>query len=226
MDWRSKVFIYCERGLDPQFWAEPLNALSNAAFIVAGVAALYRLGTRRDIDHGLATWLLSVLVLVIGTGSFLFHTFAEAWASLADVLPITLFILGFLFVALRTLAGLPWWLSLLLLVPFLGLSQWIGDLQCGGRSCLNGSIAYVPALAALAGFTVYAAATRQPSAPWMGAALATFALSLTFRTIDIPDCSHLTFVGQAIGNHFLCHIVNVTLLNLMLRALFERPVRT
>ena len=113
MDWRSKVYIYCERGLDPQFWAEPLNAVSNAAFIVAGLAALYRLSTRRDINRGTDVWLLSGLVLVIGTGSFLFHTFAEQWASLADVLPISLFILGFLFVALRSLAGLPWWLCTL-----------------------------------------------------------------------------------------------------------------
>lgn len=224
MDWRSKVYIYCERGLDPHFWAEPLNAVSNAAFIIAGLAALYRLSTRRDIDRGWDVWLLSGLVLVIGTGSFLFHTFAEAWASLADVLPITLFILGFLFVAFRSLAGLPWWLSLLLLLPFLGLSQWIGDLQCGGRSCLNGSIAYVPALAALAGFTLYAAATRQPSAPWMGAALLTFALSLTFRTIDMPYCAELTFGGLAIGSHFLWHILNGTLLYLLLRALMARPV--
>ena len=28
----DKIFAYCERGLNPGFWAEPLNAISNAAF--------------------------------------------------------------------------------------------------------------------------------------------------------------------------------------------------
>jgi hypothetical protein len=226
LDWRSKVYIYCERGTAPDFWAEPLNALSNAAFFVAGLAALYHLSTRRDIDRGADVWLLSVLVLVIGTGSFLFHTFAEQWASLADVVPITLFILTFLFTALRTLAGAPWWLALLLLLPFLGLSQWIGGLQCGGRSCLNGSIAYLPAFGGLAVFALLVAARRHPSAPWMAAGLATFALSLTFRTIDLPFCPELTFGGHAIGSHFLWHILNGTLLYLLLRALMARPVRS
>lgn len=225
MDWRSKVYIYCERGLDPSFWAEPLNALSNAAFFVAGLAALYRLSQRRDIDRGADVWLLSVLVLVIGTGSFLFHTFAEQWASLADVLPITLFILTFLFIALRTLAGFSWWLALSLLIPFLGLSQWIGGLECGGRSCLNGSIAYLPAFGALAVFALLTAARRDPTAPWLVAALATFAISLTFRTIDMPYCSDLTVGGRAIGSHFLWHILNGTLLYLLLRALMARPGR-
>ena len=42
MDW-SKVYSYCERGGDPGFWAEPLNAISNGAF--------YWLGGRYDDPH-------------------------------------------------------------------------------------------------------------------------------------------------------------------------------
>jgi hypothetical protein len=43
MDW-GKVYSYCERGGDPTFWAEPLNAISNGAFIIAvliGVAVIF-----------------------------------------------------------------------------------------------------------------------------------------------------------------------------------------
>ncbi len=42
MDW-GKVYSYCERGGDPSFWAEPLNALSNGAFIIAGLIAAWQL---------------------------------------------------------------------------------------------------------------------------------------------------------------------------------------
>ncbi len=34
MDWSRAVNSYCER-TDPGFWSEPVNALTNAAFLVA-----------------------------------------------------------------------------------------------------------------------------------------------------------------------------------------------
>jgi hypothetical protein len=226
VDWREKVYIYCERGTDPAFWAEPLNALSNAAFIVAALAAIHHLRTRRDIDRGADIWILAGIVLAIGTGSFLFHTFAEQWAELADVIPITIFILAFLVVALRTLAGAPWWLAALLLVVFLGISHVIGGLKCGGGACLNGSVAYLPAFLALGTFAPLLSLKRHPSAPWMWAGLAVFAVSLTFRTIDLPYCAALSTGSRAIGTHFLWHILNGTLLYLLLRSLMARPPRT
>ena len=42
MDW-GKVYNYCERGGDPGFWAEPLNAISNGAFVIAGLIAAWQL---------------------------------------------------------------------------------------------------------------------------------------------------------------------------------------
>ena len=39
MAWSDQVFSYCERGGAPGFWAEPLNALSNGAFIITGLIA-------------------------------------------------------------------------------------------------------------------------------------------------------------------------------------------
>ncbi|MEZ5924120.1 MAG: ceramidase domain-containing protein [Hyphomicrobiaceae bacterium] len=225
MDWRDKVFIYCERGLDPAFWAEPLNALSNGAFIIAALLAFRHLTTRRDIDHGADVWVMATLVLIIGIGSFLFHTFAERWAELADVLPITVFILAFLVLALRTLAGAPWWLTGVLVIGFLGLSQWIGGIRCGGGSCLNGSVAYLPAFLALGTFAPLTSLKRHPAAKWLWAGLVVFAVSLTFRTIDMPYCPQLSMGSRAIGTHFLWHILNGTLLYLLLRALMARPAR-
>lgn len=36
MDWRSHIDAYCER-IDPGFWSEPINALTNLAFLVAAL---------------------------------------------------------------------------------------------------------------------------------------------------------------------------------------------
>ena len=43
MDYQQKIFAYCERGLDPSFWAEPVNALTNLGFILASLIALVML---------------------------------------------------------------------------------------------------------------------------------------------------------------------------------------
>jgi hypothetical protein len=81
----ARIFAYCERGLDPAFWAEPLNALSNAAFLIAAWWAWRT--WRQSLQAGQAELGLVALLAVIGAGSFLFHTFATRWAALADVIP-------------------------------------------------------------------------------------------------------------------------------------------
>ena len=79
MNWTDAIDAYCERS-DPSFWAEPVNAVTNLAFVLAGLWAWRR-------TSGLGR-VLSVVLMAIGVGSFLFHTVAEAWSGLADVLPI------------------------------------------------------------------------------------------------------------------------------------------
>ena len=107
MDWFEKRDQYCER-LDAGFWAEPLNAVSNAAFIIAG---LLLLAQWRKSPRPLSVLLLIFNVLVIGIGSFLFHTFANRWSELADVLPITIFIHIYFFLALNRFLGAKWWIA-------------------------------------------------------------------------------------------------------------------
>src|SRR3546814_11984060 len=48
-------------------------------------------------------------VLFRSIGSGLFHSFAVAWAALADVIPVALFILLYMYLALRRLVALPLW---------------------------------------------------------------------------------------------------------------------
>ena len=102
------VFNYCERGWDASFWAEPLNAISNGAFIIAGLVAAVVLARSPRTDWALPEWVLISLVFLIGTGSFMFHTYATVWSIPFDTVPISLFMLGYLGYALCRFAGWHW----------------------------------------------------------------------------------------------------------------------
>jgi len=102
---------YCER-LDPGFWAEPVNALTNAAFLVAALVMW-----RRSAGIAEARWLAGVL-FAIGVGSFLFHTFATVWAVISDVVPILVFTLSYIWLAMRDYFCLSVLWSSLLTVAF------------------------------------------------------------------------------------------------------------
>src|SRR6476646_12190584 len=71
MNWSEPVNYYCERA-SAAFWAEPVNALTNAGFLVAALAAFveWRRAGGRDVP---VLALIAVMVL-IGLGSFAFHT--------------------------------------------------------------------------------------------------------------------------------------------------------
>jgi hypothetical protein len=97
------VHGYCER-LDGSFWAEPANALTNLAFLVAAVLAAVQV--RRGLGRApLDLAVLSGLLAVISVGSFLFHTLATGWAGLADTVPIGLFMLAYVVVFAHRFAG-------------------------------------------------------------------------------------------------------------------------
>ena len=98
MEWFEAVDGYCER-VDAAFWSEPINAVTNAAFLIAAIWAW------RRPDLPVMGRVLTVILALIGIGSFLFHTFAQTWAGFADVLPILLFILVYIYVATRDYFG-------------------------------------------------------------------------------------------------------------------------
>jgi hypothetical protein len=219
MDWGQQVFSYCERGLDPAFWAEPFNAISNVAFLVAAAIALgvflqQPQGRRGSIELGLIG-----LVAVIGIGSFLFHTFATRWAMLADVIPITLFMIVFLGYALHRFVGLGWIGSLAGLALFIGALFLAESWKCGGRPCLNGSLGYLPALAVMGLIGGWLGWRRHPAAGLLLAGAALFAVSLTFRTLDRSICPMTVVAGaRSLGTHFVWHLCNAALLLLLLLA--------
>lgn len=229
MSLAEKIFIYCERGQDPSFWAEPLNAASNAAFLVAALAAARELLADPPGRRSVAAALLVALTFVIGTGSFLFHTYATRWASLADTIPIAIFMLAYFAFALRRFLGLDWALVAIGLAAFFVAIRYAGTVQCDygellpitarrGARCLNGTVGYAPAFLALLGTGAALAALRHPAARLLILASGVFLVSMTFRTLDIELCELTRIAGRVCGTHFMWHILNGLTLYILLRA--------
>jgi hypothetical protein len=223
-DWRAPIDNYCER-IDPSFWAEPLNAASNAAFFAAALYGyvLWRRAGGRDTP---ALALVGV-TLAVGIGSFLFHTFAERWSLYADVVPITVFIYSYFVLAMRRYVGLGLWAALGITAAFAAfnvafapaLRTLIGAPALAG---LNGSEGYMPAALALAAIGGYLAAVpKHPAGRPLLAGAGVFAVSLTFRTLDQAVCG-----AVPIGTHFIWHTLNGVLLALLLWTAIRTGPRT
>ncbi|WP_062208850.1 ceramidase domain-containing protein [Aureimonas sp. AU12] len=217
MDWFAPIDAYCER-TSGAFWAEPVNALSNVAFLVAAALA-FRLWRRRaKIEGGdRATLALIALVAVIGIGSFLFHTFADQWSVLADVIPIAIFIYGYFALALRRFVELGRGASALGTLAFALGGQALAPLA---EPWMGSSAAYIPALAALFGLGTLLTARGHPAARALLGAGGVFAVSLTLRTLDSPLCA-----AVPLGLHFLWHVLNATVLGILLVGAIHAPRR-
>jgi Ceramidase len=205
MDWSQPIDLYCER-TDAAFWTEPANAVSNVAFLVAAAAAFVR-WRRNDPSDWPALALIGV-VTAVGIGSFTFHTVATRGAVLADVVPIAAFIYGYLLLALRRFLHLPCLAAGAVVIAYAAAAQGLSALA--PPRFLNGSVGYLPALAAL----IAVAAVAKGEGVRRGLALAAlvFTISLTLRTVDIALCPALP-----LGTHFAWHILNAVVLYVLLR---------
>ncbi|WP_245442533.1 ceramidase [Methylobacterium terrae] len=210
--WWEPVRDYCER-TGPEPWAEPLNAASNAAFVVAALLLLRRGRAPDGTADGFA-WLVGL----IGIGSALFHTLAVRWAMLADVIPIAVFIHAYVFLALRRFLGLGAPAALAGTLAFALAAAVVEPVLSGlaGRPLgplSNNSIDYLPA--ALALFGVGAASLRfggREGGALIGLGIL-FLVSLLARTLDSALCPVLPF-----GTHWLWHLLNAGLLYGLVRA--------
>ena len=212
---RSYIDIYCER-TGPEFWSEPLNAVTNLAFIIAAFL-LARTLMRADAEsrRDYASWMFTGLIFVIGIGSGLFHTFATRWALFADVIPIAVFILLYTWYAMRRFAASPVSVCVAAVVAVLATAQAVPSL-----TGLRGG-AYIAALAALIVIGGFLDIRRNHRAGRMLlAAAAIFAVSLTLRTVDGPVCAAIP-----VGTHFLWHLLNAAVLFIVTSALVNSAKR-
>ena len=206
MDLSKPIDIYCER-LDIGIWAEPINAVTNVAFILAAIIMWLRC---KNLVEGK---ILSFLLFSIGCGSFLFHTYAQTWAALLDVMAIFIFILTYIFVANRRFLVWSKMVSLIGVILFfpyqLLLVSILSNIQFFGSS-----VQYIPVAILI---FIYSGLLRK-SEPnlsrglFIGAAI--LCLSIISRTVDEPLCSILS-----VGTHFVWHILNAIMLSWMIEIL-------
>jgi hypothetical protein len=205
---------YCERAGDPHIFAEPLNAFTNLAFIVAAYVA-YRFWKKipgATIKNSWDMLLLMLTLVSIGFGSGAWHLFANSHTLLLDVIPIVIFMNIYLASAGIRLLGLPWYGAVVLLGIFHALNL-LSEMYLP-RDVLNGSIMYIPAFTML--LIIYGTLTirKMPSRQLVLKATLIFCASLTFRTVDISICPSFP-----LGTHFLWHLLNAWMLYLLLKAL-------
>ena len=203
MNWFETIDGYCER-IDASFWSEPLNAVTNAVFLMAAIWVL----RREELNNKARA--LAFLLGMIGIASFLFHSVATAWAGALDVLFILLFTLLYIFVATEDFLGLPRRSALVVTLGYFPFSV-VVDWLTLPLSVLGSTRIYISILILI---TLYSLILYKKF-PYLSRGLAMGALLLTIsmfaRSVDLPLCETIPT-----GTHFLWHVINAIMLAWMI----------
>ena len=215
--WFQPADIYCER-TDASFWAEPVNALSNLAFILAGL-----LITTHKQPPARA---LGILIMLIGLASFLFHTFANRLTGFLDVLFIGVYLVVYAWlwpkwitqssVTIRAVSVT----ALLALIGIAVLAVAVVKTTVPGLppGSYLGAWFYVIALATLS------ASVTPRATVWLWVTAGLFLVSLTARQLDLPLCERTG------GTHWVWHVMNAVVLYASAKALLiganRQPIRS
>lgn len=211
LNWLEQADAYCER-VDFAFWGEPLNAVTNLSFVLVG---LFMWRRTRGLSMGQA---LSAITIIIGVGSFLWHSYAARWAGVADTAPIGVFILVYIFATNRGILGLPVWLSLVGTAAFLPYAAILLPILNSVPFLAISNIYWtVPIL-----LTIYALwpLRNQDEATGFLVGAAILVLSISIRSMDETLCAAIP-----IGTHFLWHAINGLMLGWMIEVYRRSQVK-
>lgn len=208
-DMCRSVDHYCER-TSAAFDAEPINALTNLAFLIGALVAWRLAQGRPGRQDRLITAMIMTMALV-GLGSMLFHTVATRWAEWGDVIPILVFMLLYLWFVLTAWFGWPVWLKAPALAGFFAITFYLEAAVPG--TVLWGGTLYLPTVVLLVVIGIALHGRNAAAAGIVWAATAVFLASFTARTLDDSLC---TIVPQ--GTHFLWHLLNALVLYLLIVA--------
>lgn len=200
--------LYCER-TDAALLSEPLNCFSNFAFYLAA-AGIFSL--RKGLSspmHRRELTILGILALIVGTGSALFHSFANRLSQVLDVAPIAVFVFVSFFFYVRNLKRekvplqkpLGFGLGVLILPALFAYASGHPEYFAKGESYLG----IAPALLV---FAIYEKVPARKIRLCLASGL--FLLALIFRTLDQRICDIFPY-----GTHFLWHLLTTTCAYLM-----------
>lgn len=205
---------YCERAGIAGALAEPLNLYTNLFFIIAAVISARHILRTKSEHSQFDLWLLVLFMFSIGIGSGLWHALPSGATVLMDVIPITLFINGYIISSLRRLFHLSWakvgtWWLIYFVAGIAAQKVLPADL-------LNGTIMYIPTYLTLAILTVALHKRDRNTGSVFALALAVWTISLLFRTVDHTICPSIS-----VGTHFLWHTLNAWVLWRLLKVLID-----
>lgn len=196
--------IYCER-VDASLWGEPVNALTNLAFLLAALVVFRRF---RGAPPPLGRALVLALV-AIGVGSGLWHTYAVPLTALLDTGAIAVFVLIYIFAVNRHVLGfsrLLAWAALALFFPYAALAG-------AAFAALPGfaiSAPYWPIAFLIAIYSAVLWRRRPAFARGLLAGVSILVVSLVARSVDTGVCPSFP-----LGTHFLWHSLNALMLGWM-----------
>ena len=184
------MLIYCERtGQD--LWAEPLNALTSLAWVVAALAALALCRSRRTAASG-RIWDMRLLIgsaALAGVASLWWHTAPGPWSGRLDAVGLHAFLNLYLVMYLGRVVGVGSFGQVLALVVY--QAGILATLALYPPLSLNGAVLYLPAVGVMALLSVLARALRKDGAGTLTAAAALFGGAVALHAVDLSLCLSL-----------------------------------
>ena len=216
MNLNQSIDIYCER-ISPEIFSEPINFFTNFAFWVVFFLLLKK-HNKKNYEHEnlrIYSIILIFLVLMIGAGSFLFHLFGNVWSLLADTIPIMIFIILYLYLAVRFYLEQTKVISTYSIFSFLFLNY---SLSYFGVEEIS---SYLMALFSMLIIACIAYRKNKRNISY-GLFLTSFIfmVSLGFRQLDLFTCAQFSH-----GTHWIWHILNSILLYTLVVLFIERKIR-
>ncbi len=208
------VTMYCERVGDT-FLAEPLNFVSNLAFFISAFS-LYRLYKASKVT-GFGYWFLFALLILIGTGSSLWHSFRNPYTLALDAVPIFVFFLSLLFLFIKKLLGSN--------LKAFGMVVTFFLLQIGMSylfpQFLNGSVRHVVNALVFLGLSTYLYGRNENIRQDIVVTLSLYILAIICRSVDNTICPYFP-----LGTHFLWHTLNAIAAYFAIKILLGvKPIR-
>jgi hypothetical protein len=203
----STMDEYCERTA-AGLLAEPLNAFSNASFLIAAWAA-WTLAERA----GKSTFEILALIALwfsVGVGSILWHTYPTNTTLMLDIIPIVLFIMWFIWAYTRKVAGMRSLAAAGAVASFLAATYF----AVSYTEFLHGALVYTPGLVVVLLLGIYHALAQKPARYLMLSTAGVYFTALVFRTLDQEVCNLFTT-----GTHFVWHSLIGLVTYMAMRAL-------
>lgn len=214
----SHWYGICERH-ELGWFGEPLNVLSSFAFMAVAIQIFRYYRKEEDLQN---KWMwdihaLTVICFMIGVNSVIFHAFPNPTTELLDTLAIVLFIVIYFWSVLFRIGRCNLFSATICFVAFVGFTHiFVHQFP----NAMNDSIGYLSSMIALIMIAVHLHLKARPSSQHFMLAAIIGVCSLFCRAIDKEVCSMLPF-----GSHFLWHMLNATLLYILLKQVIRNVNR-